>query len=278
MKKFLSFLWKLLLILAVIFILALGAIEMLKDKVAGGDDVTDSLAEIHKNDWVDLGLPSGLLWGKDNVGGTSWSGDTNYLFAWGDTAYRDRSFRWSTYRFTEGDRKPQTPSMYDSGPGDYGKLTKYCTNPKYGKDGVADNLTTLQPEDDAATVGWGKGARIPTSSDWLELKKNTTQRWEKRGDIGGMVFTGSNGNSIFLPAVGYSNDGWLDGYGTYGSYWTNEISDVNIPLVTSNHDTVAVYDATLGAKCFDFDSFNYSSIRTVYRYHGLSVRAVRSTK
>ena len=93
-----------------------------------------------------------------------------------------------------------------------------------------------------------------------------------------MVFTGSNGNSIFLPAVGYSNDGWLDGYGKYGSYWTNEMGDVDIPLVTSNFDTVAIYDATLSAKCFDFDPFNHSSIRIVYRYHGLSVRAVRSTK
>ena len=274
MKKVLSFIGKILLVLAVLFLLALGAIEMLKEKVAEGNDVMDSLAEIHKNDWVDLGLPSGLLWAKENVGGTSWSGDSNYLFAWGDTTYRERGFRWCTYRFTEGDAPMRGSSMYGSEPVDYGKLTKYCTNPKYGKNGLADNLTTLQPEDDAATVGWGKGARIPTVEDWKELKDNTTAKWIAEDGIVGMLFTGSNGNSILLPAAGYSNDGWLDGFGKEGRYWASQLG--NGPICNSNFEVLM--DTTYSAMFFTFVPEHFSAISNAPRYYGLSVRAVRSPK
>lgn len=221
MKNILAFLGKVLAVIVAAFLLILGAIQVLKEKAGEGDAVMDSLAEIHKNDWVDLGLPSGLLWGKCNVGGTS-AGDCNYLYAWGDTAYRGGGFRWASYRFTEGDRPFNGPTNYDSSPTDYGKLTKYCSNPKCGKDGLADNLKTLQPEDDAATLSWGKGARIPTPEEWKELKDNTTQKWITFDGISGMLFTGSNGNSIFLPAAGFRLDGELIGP-SLGIYWSSSL-------------------------------------------------------
>lgn len=277
MKKILSFLGKVLLAIAVAFLLILGALQMLKEKAGEGDSVLDSLAEIHKNDWVDLGLPSGLMWGKCNIGGTS-AGETNFLYAWGDTAYRSGDFRWTTYRFTEGDRESNSPSRYGSTSTDYGKLLKYCTNQKYSKSGVADNLKTLQPEDDAATLAWGKGARIPTPEEWKELKENTTQKWITLDGIDGMLFTGTNGNSIFLPAAGYSQDGWLESFGTYGSYWSNTLGDRDMELSNSSHEVFATVDASYTAQCFDFNSDKRFWSTTSFRYNGLSIRAVRSTK
>ena len=275
MKEILSFLGKVLAVILAAFLLVLGAIQVLKEKAGEGNAVLDSLAEIHKNDWVDLGLPSGLLWGKTNVGGTS-AGETNYFYAWGDTACRESDFRWLTYRFTEGDRVPETPSRYASQSTDYGKLLKYCTNAEYGKDGLADNLTSLQPEDDAATLSWGTGARIPTSEEWKELKENTTQQWTTVDGIAGMLFKGRNGNSIFLPAAGYGQDGWLESFGTYGSYWSSTLGDKDMELSNSNHEVYAIVNASYTAKCFDFNSNNHFWFTTSFRYNGLSIRAVRS--
>lgn len=276
MKKILSFLGKVLLGLVIVALLALGALQMLKDKAeeTGGND---SIAELHKNDWVDLGLPSGLLWAKFNIGSTSdW--DTSYLYAWGDSKSKEY-FRWRNYRWTEGDRTPtdsviKHPGRYDSGPGDHGKLLKYCTNPNYGKDGLVDNLTTLKPEDDVATIAWGKGARTPTPEEWLELKNNTAQRWETRGEVAGMVFEGRNGNSIFLPAVGYEEDGYWERYNEMGSYWTNTLGDKGIVYRTSNWDYQIDVDATYGAKCFKFHKYKHMDIDNVVRYRGMPVRAV----
>ena len=46
-------------------------------------------------DWVDLGLPSGLLWATRNVGATSWEDYGDY-FAWGETTPRS-FYDWTTY-------------------------------------------------------------------------------------------------------------------------------------------------------------------------------------
>jgi len=276
MKKFLSFLWKVLAVILAAGLLIWGGLITLKEKAEAGGG-SDSLALVHQDDWVDLGLPSGLLWGKTNIGGTS-QGETNYLYAWGDTLYRERGFAWITYHFTVDDQKSNIPSPYASLPTHYGKLIKYCTNPASGKDGFVDHLTKLEWVDDAATISWGKGARIPTPEEWLELKDNTTHKWMTIDGVAGMLFTGPNGNSIFLPAAGYSADGFLDGFGTYGSYWTNSLSNIDIKLTNSSDDVYATLDTSYGAKCFDFSSINYLGVRIVPRYHGLSIRAVHSAK
>ena len=275
MKKLLSFLWKLLLIIGVVILLLLGGIEMLKEKIAAGDEAVDSVALAHQDDWVDLGLPSGLLWGKYNVGGTT-TDDSIYFFAWGDISCRGGNFRWTTYRFTEGDHVHQLPNNFPtqhaSERWDYGVLTKYCTKSEYGKNGLADNLTTLQPEDDAATVGWGKGARIPTVAEWQELKDHTTAKWTTRDGIAGMLFTGPNGNSIFLPASGWSADGWYDNFGEEGRYWASQLG--NAPIY--NSELEVIMDTTYSAMFFTFVPDHFSAISNIPRYYGLAVRAVRS--
>lgn len=153
-----------------------------------------------EGDWVDLGLPSGLLWATRNVGASS---PTDYgdRFAWGEISPRiglSGSGRWYDYQWWGGDDSYGTPI-----------ITKYNTKSIYGS---VDNLTTLQPVDDAATVNYG--GRMPTKEEWQELLSNTTSTWTTINGVKGRSFTGPNGSSLFLPADGYPT---ADGYTVYWS-------------------------------------------------------------
>lgn len=146
---------------------------------------------ISHNGWVDLALPSGLLWATCNVGATAfWEyGDR---FAWGETEPKD-VYDWRTYRYCTVD-----------GEGKLSTLTKYNTSTTFG---TVDNLTTLEPDDDAATVHLGDGARTPTIEEWEELKNNTTSEWTTLNGVAGRSYTAANGNKIFLPVPEHSGTG-----------------------------------------------------------------------
>ena len=154
--------------------------------------------------YVDLGLPSGLLWATCNVGANN-PHDYGDYFAWGETQPKD-NYNWSTYRYC-----------------DYGQLTKYCSNSNYGYNGFTDNLTTLLPEDDAATANWGDGWRMPTADQWRELRDNTTTSWVTLNGVAGRLFTALNGNSLFLPAAGYRSNSDLYNAGIRGYYWSSSL-------------------------------------------------------
>lgn len=134
-------------------------------------------------EFVDLGLPSGLLWATKNVGAAS-PEDYGYYFSWGET-YIKESYYWGTYSFCNGSATT---------------LTKYCYSSEFGE---VDNKYTLDEEDDAATINWGEPWRLPTEEDALELYNNCTWTLGNLNGVGGCYVTGPNGNSIFLPKAGY---------------------------------------------------------------------------
>ncbi len=154
--------------------------------------------------YVDLGLSSGLLWATCNVGADSPEDYGNY-YAWGETETKS-TYNWSTYKWCND--------------GDYHKLTKYNNNSSYG---TVDNKMVLDPEDDAAHVNWGGVWRMPTHDEMVELMNNCTWEWTTQNGVSGRKFTGPNGNSIFLPAAGYYNDGSLNVAGSYGHYWSSSL-------------------------------------------------------
>ena len=164
------------------------------------------------HDYVDLGLPSGLLWATCNVGADTPEEYGDY-FAWGETEPQaDNAYSGSSYKYTNG-------SIFN-------KLTKYCNNASYGDNGFTDNLTVLLPEDDAATANWGGKWRMPTKEEWQELCNNTTSTWTTQNGVYGRLFTASNGNSVFLPAAGYRSDGSLlssVGSDGDGDYWSSSL-------------------------------------------------------
>lgn len=164
------------------------------------------------HEYVDLGLPSGTLWATCNVGAKA-PQDYGDYFAWGETSPKT-NYRWGTYKYCNG--------RWDN-------LTKYCNNPYCGNDGFTDSLTVLQPEDDAATANWGSGWCMPTVNQWEELMDNTITALVITNEVRGQLFTGSNGNSVFLPGAGqWSGDVGPDYIDEGGSYWSNTL-DLNDP-------------------------------------------------
>lgn len=205
-----------------------------------GEKSNMQVTECKMDDWVDLGLPSGLLWATRNVGATS-PEDYGDHFAWGETSPKE-VYSWSTYRYCNGD---------------WDQLTKYCCRSGYGYNGFTDNLTTLQPGDDAASANYG--GRTPTKEEWQELMDHTTSQWTTQNGVNGWRYTGSNGNSLFLPAAGYHVDGSLYvNNGICGYYWSSSLySD---------------YPETAWGFLFLLDG---QGMGYEYRSIGLTVRAVR---
>ena len=172
------------------------------------DSIVDHGDTLNLHDYVDLGLPSGTLWATCNVGADTPEGYGDY-FAWGETAPKER-YDWKCYKYGRF-----LNERYE--------FTKYCTDSVYGLDGFVDNLTILEPEDDAATVNWGEGWRMPTREEWEELYLNATYTITTLNGIDGCLFTANNGNSLFLPAAGYWWGSELNSAGI-GVYWSSSIN------------------------------------------------------
>ena len=194
-------------------------------------------------EWVDLGLPSGLLWAECNLGATKPEEYGDY-YAWGETSTKE-VYDWSTYKYCNGG---------------FNQLTKYCNDPDYGYNGFTDNLTTLQPSDDVATARLGDGARMPTAHEWRELIANTETEWIQVNGVYGRKLTASNGKSLFLPAAGYGSE--LDYAGELGFYWSSSLDAYNPGIAWS----------------FDFNSGSQYVGGNHSRCGGFPVRAVRSAR
>ena len=164
-----------------------------------GTAPVDNSKTINGHKFIDLGLPSGLLWAKTNIGAEKPADDGNY-YAWGETSTK------STY---------SSDTYFDS------NHTIYSFNGK----------TTLEKQDDAACVNWGDSCRMPTSNEFAKLlnSANCTWTWTSKYTSDGSSISGykvtsvKNGNSIFLPASGYRNGGNLNHHGSYGDYWSSTI-------------------------------------------------------
>ena len=190
--------------------------------------------------YVDLGLPSGLLWAACNVGASSPEEYGDY-FAWGETTTKS-SYSWSNLKYCL------------DGSGD--SFSKYNTKSSYG---TVDNKTVLDLEDDAARANWGGSWRMPTHEEFQELYNNCTWTWTtQNGKNGYKVTSNKNGNSLFLPAAGYRFGSSLYGAGSYGRYWSASL-DSSDPC---------------GAWGLYFGSGGVSPSCYDYRYYGQSVRPV----
>ena len=102
-------------------------------------------------------------------------------------------------------------------------MTKYCTRTNYGFDGFTDNKTVLALEDDAANSVLGSQWRMPTNDEVTELKGKCTWRKISMNNTTGMLVTGPNGASIFLPAAGYRSGTSYSSLGSEGYYWSSSL-------------------------------------------------------
>lgn len=206
------------------------------------DPVNPDPVEPETAEWVDLGLPSGLLWAECNLGATKPEEYGDY-YAWGETSTKE-VYTWETYKYcTAVDEEGWVKT-----------LSKYNTGSEYG---TPDNLTTLQPSDDVATQKLGNGARMPSADEWRELIANTTSEWTTENGVYGRKLTASNGKSLFFPAAGYREGYELPGAGESGIYWSSSLDA----------------DYSDSAWQFAFGSDNQYMLN-YFRREGSSVRAV----
>ena len=214
--------------------------------------INDSSIPLNNNghQFVDLGLPSGTLWATCNVGASA-PEESGELYAWGETETKEE-YSWSTYKWCDGDNCNLSNQT----------LTKYCDRGAYGK---LDGKISLESEDDVAHVKWGGDWHIPTKEQFQELMDNCTMEWVKINDaLHAYKFTGTNGNSIIMPAAGeynkcnYSEDEF--------HYWSAELHMSDI--AANNHATHVVV--------MEYGSKNQTEFSGNYRYKGYAVRPVLS--
>ena len=170
----------------------------------GGICVIPVQTHAYKNpeqDYVDLGLPSGTLWATRNIGANH-STDFGDFFAWGETEPKDE--------YTPYNYKWWVVNPYAT----YGIwITKYCSD--YDDDfGNVDNRLVLETGDDAAFVNWGPSWRMPSEAQLDELKTQCTMEYAVMCNVSGLLLTGPNGNTMFLP-LRYEGIGVVDGASTH---------------------------------------------------------------
>ena len=145
--------------------------------------------------FVDLALPSGLLWCEHNVGATTPYEDGLY-FSWGNV---------TGHTGTDG---------YDFGTSNDGP---YASTPGAALTGNIPTNGTY----DAARHNMGAPCRMPTVGEFQELNNNCDSEWTDEDGVSGRRFTSRiNGNSIFFPASGFRLGTGLDYRGAYGDYWS----------------------------------------------------------
>lgn len=156
----------------------------------GSDNINRIIARgLGEDDFVDLGLPSGTLWAKQNIGAT-FPTDYGWYFSWGNLEGHEEGMG---YDFSQATYDSTSAAAIDS------------------------NLTIMQ---DAAHANWGGRWRIPTKEQTKELNDNCTSEWTNVNGVVGRLFTSTvNGNTIFFPAAGYYNGTTLTGVRAYGFYW-----------------------------------------------------------
>lgn len=171
---------------------------------------------------VDLGLS--VKWAAYNIGANN-PEDYGGLYAWGET----------------NEKSNYAENQYS-----------YFSNSQYEYIGV--NICGTRY--DVARQQWGGQWRMPTRNEIAELTSRCTWVAETRNEVQGYRVTGSNGNSIFLPAAGYQTGTTRLHAGTEGFYWSG----------TLNRD--------MPSAAYNINFRGYDTEWSASRSYGFSVRAV----
>lgn len=161
--------------------------------------------EIGGHEYVDLGLPSGLLWATCNLGAET-PYEAGNVYAWGQVQPLDNRISPINYEHYVG--------LTDRGDYIFRDLGNNICGTEY----------------DAAAAAWGNGWRMPTTAEIVELMNHTlgaegySWSWTDDG-CDGMVL----GDRMFIPAgihrdvVGSEDVEYRDV--NIGSYWSGTMTD-----------------------------------------------------
>lgn len=202
---------------------------------------------------IDLGLPSGTKWACCNMDAKAPDMVGRY-YSWGDTKPK-YDYSWvnythlakHTYRWSDG------------------------LNGEYYKSNIGKNIAAS--EHDVAHVKWGGAWRMPTEAQWLELMNECNRKWVTLSGVHGVLLTGANGNSIFLPAAGY-RDGKSMKWGNDGYYRAANVkseTETHKNRTPSTIECLYPFYLTFGENSW---SVTYDDDHNYYYYRGFLVRPV----
>lgn len=167
--------------------------------------------------FIDLALPSGVLWADKNIGAST-PYEHGLYFSWGNVTGH-----------AEG-------SGYDFSDAVYAQT-----------DGAAltGNIPTNNTYD-MARHNMGSPCRLPTVGEFQELHNNCDSEWTDEDGVPGRRWTSRiNGNSVFFPASGVYDGTTLYNRGSNGYYWSSSyISETSAYSLNFNSGSVnpANYD------------------------------------
>ena len=211
-----------------------------ENDVYTGSEETADVAKLldFDDDYVDMGLPSGTLWARKNLGATK---ETDYGFyaAWGEKmAYENAAARNAALGRSDG-----------------------FTTDAYQASSIGGNLTL---ENDAAHCLLGSTWKMPSTEQFAELFNAlyTTNQWVTNykgisGLNGRLLTSVANGNTLFFPAVGIYSGTSLSSIGSSGYYWSSSY--------VSATDAYRLY----------FNSSNVNPLSDGQRRYGFSIRPVK---
>ena len=237
-----------------------------------GNITFESAPDSNEHEYVDLGLPSGNLWAKCNIGANT-EEEVGLYFQWGDTqGYTAeqvghgeglKAFKWVDYKFS-----------IDGSSIDFSKYN------------ASDSKNVLDPEDDAAHVNMSGSWRMPTFEEFKELCLNTdiylvptegeeiqgtaeelsggvTIAWasQAEGTLNGVKFykKGDKQTYMFVPADGVVGEGYMQDVGQVGALWSSSLGSPGVHRAWRFHFSVRGGGVSYG-----------------FRYHGYPVRGVLS--
>lgn len=189
---------------------------------------------------VDLGLPSGLLWAKCNIGAKTEEEFGEY-FAWGETK-------------TKSDFTIETYSRWN--------IAEHIRN---------HTNYRLPMHLDTATIQMGAGWRMPTRRDVLELLMHTTQCDAIVHGVRGTKFISDKDETkyIFIPYAGYMTGSFNSLNGTIALLWTNTCDGIQ-RIYNGNSRFCPLAFGILSDGSLD----SCGRVEKHYPYYGFSVRAV----
>ena len=195
------------------------------------------------SEFVDLGLPSGTLWARRNIGASAET-DIGLYFEWGETTGYTAAQVGTDRSFVDGGNKWSIAA---------GVYSKY---------NASDGRTELERDDDAAFYHTNGRQVMPTVAQFKELCDNSTythyDNYNGSGVAGRLVKSKINGNTIFFP------------YG--GKAVGNEIQTPGV---------AELYQRTLKSPTYGGSSYmadiSTSADSGRHRYYGLNVRGVKAS-
>ena len=191
----------------------------------------ESAIAVTLHEYVDLGLPSGLLWATCNLGASKPEEYGDY-YAWGEIepyhadgySQENPCTHWRE-DMTTGAGNTDLTSGYAWKSYSQGGASSFAewTRKPYGSDKI------LTSDYDAATKAWGGGWRMPTEADCTELIGNTDWSWTTESGVNGLKCANKSDATkyIFLPANGYRMGSSRNLAGEVGYYWSRTRSTDN---------------------------------------------------